>query len=316
MAKSKTIVYQLSDNTKREMINYFKDKRRPKTPPYAVFQADESDTVVTLYQSGKVVFQGISADIDAAIWKEKEEYLNKGKRLEDLTKKPKKKSSIISNHETQDYYFINSIGSDEVGTGDYFGPIIITAALVNKKDIPFLEDLGVKDSKKITDDKIKEIAPQIIKKVPHTIVILNNLDYNKHYSKEINMNKIKAILHNKALSLLLKKDDLKYDLIIIDQFVNQIKYYQYLKNVPQIIKNLTFVTQAESKCLSVACASIISRYFFLKEMNKLSQDLGITLPKGAGIKVDQVAKEIISKYGVDKLKDIAKLNFKNTKRII
>lgn len=316
MAKSKTIVYQLSDNTKKEMIDYFKDKKRPKTPPYAVFQADENDTVVTLYQSGKVVFQGISADIDATIWKEKEAYLNKGKELEDLTKKPKKKAPTTSHYQKQDYYFINSIGSDEVGTGDYFGPIIVTSALVNKKDIPFLEELGVKDSKKLTDDRIKEIAPQIIKKITHTIVILNNADYNKHYSKEINMNKIKAVLHNKALSLLLKKDHIKYDLIIIDQFVNQTKYYQYLETAPHLIKNLTFVTQAESKCLSVACASIISRYLFLKEMKKLSLGLKITLPKGAGEKVDQVAKEIISKYGIDKLKDIAKLNFKNTNRVI
>ena len=58
------------------MIEYFQDKKRPKTPPYAVFQADEADTVVTLYESGKAVFQGISADIDAAMWKQMEQNLN------------------------------------------------------------------------------------------------------------------------------------------------------------------------------------------------------------------------------------------------
>jgi len=316
LAKSKTIVYQLSDNTQAEMIDYFKDKKRAKTPPYAVFQADESDTVVTLYQSGKVVFQGISADIDAAMWKEKEAYLNKGKTIMNLTKQQQKKKSLTNYDNQLDYYFINSIGSDEVGTGDYFGPLIVTAAYVNKKDIPFLEKLGVTDSKKITDDKIKEIAPKLIKKIPHAIIILNNKDYNKHYSQQINMNKIKAVLHNKAIGLLLKKDHFKYDLIIIDQFVNKAKYYQYLENAPYIVKNLTFVIKAESKCLSVACASIISRFLFLKEMKKLDQQLAITLPKGAGPKVDQVAKEIIAKHSQAILKKIAKVNFKNTTRII
>ena len=58
-------------------------------------------------------------------------------------------------------YYSTSIGSDEVGTGDYFGPIVVTAAYVKKEDIPFLEELGVKDSKKMTDDKILEVVPKL-----------------------------------------------------------------------------------------------------------------------------------------------------------
>ena len=161
MAKIKTQIqtfsYKVSDATKNEMVEYFKYKKRDKTPPYAVFQADEEDTVVTLYESGKVVFQGISADIDASMWKEKKE-----------TKK------IEKDEDRCDYYFINSVGSDEVGTGDFFGPIVVTASYVNKKDIPFLESLGVRDSKQITDEKIIKIAPQLIEKIPHIIIILNN----------------------------------------------------------------------------------------------------------------------------------------------
>ena len=51
-------------------------------------------------------------------------------------------------------------------------------------------------------------------------------------------------------------------------------------------------------------------------MNKLSKELGITLPKGSNPMVDEVGKQIVSKYGVDKLNDIAKLNFKNTDKIL
>ena len=52
--------------------------------------------------------------------------------------------------EDKKYYYCSSVGSDEVGTGDYFGPIVVTATYVKKEDIPFLESLGIKDSKKVT----------------------------------------------------------------------------------------------------------------------------------------------------------------------
>jgi ribonuclease HIII len=311
----KTIVYKVSENTMKEMEKHFEDKKRLKTPPYALFQADEADTVVTLYESGKVVFQGVSADIDADMWGEREAFLNGGKKAIDLTK-DKKKTDNKKDIDKTDYYFINSVGSDEVGTGDYFGPIVVTASYVKRSDVSFLENLGVRDSKKINDDKIKKIAPEIIKRIPHSIIILNNSDYNKNYNTDINMNKVKAVLHNKALLTLLNKDKFDYDMIVVDQFVNKFKYYEYLKSNPNVLRTITFTTKAEDKCLSVACASIISRYLFLKEMDKLSNELGITIPKGAGPQVDSVGKEIVSKYGKEKLESIAKLNFKNTSKIL
>jgi len=78
-----TITLKVSENTKQKMIEYFEDKKRNKTPDYAIFQADEADTVVTLYNSGKAVFQGRSADIDAAMWKQREMHLNKGVQIEE-----------------------------------------------------------------------------------------------------------------------------------------------------------------------------------------------------------------------------------------
>ena len=86
--KQKTFSFKVSDNIKEEMIEYFQDKKRLKTPEYALFQADEADTVVTLYESGKVVFQGISSDIDAEIWRQREFALN-GKLPEEKLKKDK-----------------------------------------------------------------------------------------------------------------------------------------------------------------------------------------------------------------------------------
>ena len=291
------IVIKVDEETKNKMIEYYKDKIREKTPPYAIFQAQEEDTIITLYNSGKCMFQGTSAFVDANMWKALKE-----NDEEDQNK--------------IDYLNTTSVGSDEVGTGDYFGPIVVTASLVKKDDIEFLKKLGCTDSKKITDDKIKKIAPEIIKKIKYKSIILSNEEYNQKYSKENNMNKIKAIMHNKALSLILEETKEKLDYIIIDEFAKENIYYSYLKDIPNPVKNITFITKAETKNMAVACSSIISRYIFLKEFDKLSDTYHIPLPKGSGQNVDKIGEELVQKYGKDILNKIAKKNFSNTSRIL
>ena len=309
-----TITLKVSENTKQEMIEFFEEYKREKTPAYAIFQADDADTVVTLYESGKAVFQGISADISAQMWIERERHLNPLKKVETTNSEQKEKKEKVIEKIDPKIYYANTIGSDEVGTGDYFGPIVVTSAYVKKEDIPFLEELGVKDSKKLTDEKILTIVPQIIKKIKYNSIILSNKEYNQKYSSNINMNKIKAILHNKVLTNLTREEN-NYDYVVVDQFAKPYVYFSYLKETPNVYRKITFLTKAEDKCLSVACASIISRYIFIKEFSKLSESLGILLPKGASTSVDDVALKIVDKFGIEKLEEIAKLNFKNTEKI-
>ncbi len=307
-----TIVFKVSDNIKEKMIDYYKDVKRPKTPPYALFQADEADTIITLYESGKVMFQGISADVDANIWVDLEKKLNN--RTIDINSDKKEKEKY--KEELKYYYSMSTIGSDEVGTGDYFGPIVVTASYVDKSKIDFINELGVKDSKKLTDEKILKIAPLLIKEIPYVTFTLNNKEYNKYQSMGYNMNKIKAILHNKVLYALTHKEEkYPYQKIVVDQFVYPRKYFEHILEATEKVENITFTTKAESKCASVAASSIISRYFFLLKMEELSKELNITIPKGANDSVDEIGKEIVKKYGYAKLNEIAKLNFKNTDKI-
>lgn len=303
-----TIVFKVSDNIKTMMLEFYKDRFLDKKPPYSIFQVKDFDCVTTLYESGKVMFQGIGADIEASYWIEEERIKNG--RIIDANGKEKNKKD----EEKKVFLNMSTIGSDEVGTGDFFGPIVVTATFVSKEDIQFLTDLGVRDSKKIDDIKIKKIAPEIIKKIPYSTFILNNTAYNKNWSEDLNMNKIKAILHNKVLYTL-KSKGYPYEKIVVDQFVYPKKYYEHIGKAPDKVTDITFMTKAEDKCLSVAAASIISRYIFLKEMKKLSEDLNIAIPKGAGPIVDETGIEIVKRYGFDKLKDIAKLNFKNKYKI-
>ena len=310
-----TITLKVSENTMKEMEEFFDDFKREKTPPYAVFQADDADCVVTLYQSGKAVFQGISADISAQMWIERERRLNPTKNIDvknSEQKEKKEKKEIIIDPKI---YNANCIGSDEVGTGDYFGPIVVSSAYVNKENIKWLESIGVKDSKKLTDDKIIEIVPEIIKKIPYKSIILTNKEYNERYNENTNMNKLKAILHNSVLSKL--SNEIKdYEYIVVDEFATKYVYYNYLKESPNVVRNITFMTKGEDKCLAVACASLISRYIFIKEFDKLSDKVDEFLPKGASDAVNDMGKKLVNKFGKDILKDVAKLNFKNTEKIL
>ena len=310
-----TIVYKISDNTKEEMIKYYENKKRDKTPPYAIFQAEEDGTIITLYESGKVMFQGISADIDANMWRDMEAHLNNGNLpIENKKKEKKEKDEKELYEERKKYFYINSIGSDEVGTGDYFGPVVVTASFVKKNDIEFLTELGVRDSKKLTDDKILKIVPEIIKKIPYETIVYSNKEYNS--KKEFNMNKVKAILHNKAILSLMKKDNYNYDKVIIDQFCYPRNYFGYLKESNNVFRRITFTTKAEDKCLSVACSSLISRYVFIKEMDKMSKMIGKKIPLGAGVSVDNFGRQLVKEKGKDILEDISKINFKNTEKIL
>lgn len=309
MGKTITKVIRVDNDTKKLMNEFYKDMKRDKTPPYAVFQADTGDTIVTLYESGKAMFQGVSADIEAGMW----ESIRKDKDNIDYFMDTK--DTKIKKEEQVDIPSdIASVGSDEVGTGDYYGPIVVTASFVSKDNIPFLNELGVRDSKKLSDEQILKIVPKIIKKIPYKTIMLSNKEYNDNYGKDMNMNKIKAVLHNKVLTEMVKDND--YDYIVVDQFEPEKSYYNHLSDVPNPLKGITFITKAEDKCLSVAVSSLISRYIFIKEMDKLGDKYGIFLPKGANYYVEDVGIKLVNKYGEKILHDIAKLNFSNTDRVL
>nr|MBP3259115.1 ribonuclease HIII [Bacilli bacterium] len=310
MNKPNVISFKVSESTAKMMDEELDWCKRPSTPAYARFQAKDGDTVITLYESGKVVFQGKDADLAADFWIATEKMHNKNLEVKDSSNNTKKSDIYVD----PKIYNSSSIGSDEVGTGDFFGPIVVTASFVDKANISKLVDLGVKDSKKMTDEKILEVVPEIIKFIPYSSVILSNKEYNERYSTGDNMNALKAILHNKVL-LDMKMKTEKYDYIVVDEFAKPKVYFSYLTKSNNVVRDITFMTKGEDKCLAVACSSLISRFLFIKEIDKMSKDLGMNIPKGASDAVDKVGLEIVNKYGFDKLYEVAKMNFKNVDKI-
>lgn len=311
--KQQTIVFKVSDNIKEKMIEFYKDRFESVHPPYSLFQVKDYDCVITLYESGKVMFQGLGADIEASIWTEEERVNNDRDVQSEIDAEKAKKEAKEAEMKDDRFKNTSTIGSDEVGTGDYFGPLVVTASYVDKSKISKLYELGVRDSKKINDTKIREIGPILIKEYPHVTYILNNSTYNKWGIT--NMNQVKAILHNRVLTELKKKASFPYKYIVVDQFCYPTMYFKHIAKSKEIERNITFTTHAEDKCLSVAVSSIISRYIFLMEMDKMREVLGINIPLGAGEIVDKTAAEVVKKFGKDKLYEVTKLNFKNTEKL-
>lgn len=285
-----TITLKLKSIQEEQLFKTFSEFQT--TPPqYAKWQLKPENCVITCYTSGKTVFQGKDANVYAAAFMEVQDE--------------------IPNTTTTNQY--PQAGSDEVGTGDYFGPVCVCASYVTKDDVDFLVKLGVRDSKQMSDADMLKIGPLLMERIPHSLLIVPPQKYNQVHESN-NLNAIKAKLHNQAYINLAKKIELP-SFKIIDQFTPETSYYRYLKNEPQIIRGIHFETKAEDKYLSVAVGSIISRYGFLKTWEEMEQKYNMTLPKGSGDKVDVGAQEFVERYGFDRLGEVAKLHFKNTEKI-
>ncbi|MBP5444569.1 MAG: ribonuclease HIII [Acholeplasmatales bacterium] len=272
--------------------NLFVDFLVTTNNPYIAFKASYSTITIECYTSGKVVFKGDDNDL-----------------IKKMLEKIDFNFEITTSPDKQEVECTSSIGSDEVGTGDLFGPVVICSFFLDSKDSDYLISLGITDSKKLTDEKIMKIGP-LLKDYTYNVILIKNEKYNELIDSGYNLNEIKAIAHNKAIICTINDIEKKVP-VILDEFCSPDNYFRYLKGCKMVYDEITFKTKAESKYLAVACASVMARYIFLTEMDKMSKLLGFEVPKGAGIKADEALKKIKDKD----LKRFIKLNFKNVSNI-
>lgn len=280
------------------MKEYYSDCLENSQGEYVDFQARKNDVIITAYlskkENKKVTFFGENALEEARVW---------NPEIEKQEKKETVKEGWL--------YFGDQIGSDEVGVGDFLGPMIVVAAFVSERDIKKLIELGIHDSKKMTDKKILEVGPEIVKQFKFSKLTLSNEKYNEMLDKGENLNSMKAKMHNRAL-LNMHKDYIDVLNIFVDQFVAEKTYYKYLNDTnEEQVKDITFKTKGESYFPCVALASVIARYSYLKEMEKLSEKYGMDFPFGASKKVTEFAKRFLDKYGEEELYKVSKKNFAN-----
>lgn len=291
MSKSITI----SKTQSQTIINKFDEFKAPLTNNYTLFRAKYKSTTITIFKTMNLMIQGGNVN---------DIYLEICSLLNIIPEVTVEKNSPLA-------IDLSLIGTDEVGTGDVFGGIVVAGAFVEKSQLNDLKRLGVKDSKELTDEKIIFLGEILTKKVKFSVHLLENLKYN--YITKVqnyNMNKVKALLHNSVIRHLIAKVP-DYDGIVIDAFTPSDKYFEYLKDEKDVVNEVKLEEKAESKYVSVAVASIIARYIFLQHMDKLSEIVGFELPKGAGPKVDLAIQRILKTKNLKYLDSIAKTNFKN-----
>lgn len=289
---------KVNEETLHKMKSFYESFVIPNDGEYVFFCAKVSGIVITGFSGKKtqktVTFVGDGALQEARIWDENAEHYKA---------KEKVKGEWLC--------LENQIGSDEVGVGDFFLPMIVVAAFVRSKDLKILKEYGVTDSKKISDKDIIEIGDALSKKFFISKLTLSNEKYNEMLSKGENLNSMKAKMHNRAL-LNLYKQFPETKNIFVDQFVKPETYFKYLNdaNEPQV-RNITFRTKGESFYPCVALASVMARYAFLKEKEKLESQYNLVIPFGANSKVDEFAQRFIAKFGLTEFNKIAKKNFAN-----
>jgi len=204
------------------------------------------------------------------------------------------------------------IGTDESGKGDFFGPLVVAAFFMPEGQENVLRELGVKDSKRTSDGRCREIANVLRKGYVHSIVAIGPAKYNELYAKLRNLNRLLAWAHARAIENILER--VPAGRAVTDQFGDE----RFVKNA--LLKkgreiDLVQMPRAEEDP-AVAAASILARAEFLARLGDLSREAGMVLPKGASTQVDEAAVRLVRAKGPGILEQVAKTHFKTAARVL
>ena len=278
-----------SEKEIQAFLEHYQTSLAPSKNPYIRYFLRLPQATVSIYTSGKVLLQGEGAEKYASFFGYQVVEETSGQNLP-------------------------LIGTDEVGNGSYFGGLAVVASFVTPDQHDFLRKLGVGDSKTLTDQKIRQIAPILKEKIQHQALLLSPSKYNEVIGDRYNAVSVKVALHNQAIYLLLQKG-IQPEKIVIDAFTSAKNYDKYLAQEANRFSNpISLEEKAEGKYLAVAVSSIIARDLFLENLENLGRELGYQLPSGAGTASDKVASQIMQAYGMQGLNFCAKLHFKNTEK--
>ena len=278
-----------SEKEIQAFLEHYQTSLAPSKNPYIRYFLRLPQATVSIYTSGKVLLQGEGAEKYASFFG----------------------YQVLEENRGQNFPLI---GTDEVGNGSYFGGLAVVASFVTPDQHAFLRKLGVGDSKTLTDQKIRQIAPMLKEKIQHQALLLSPSKYNEVIGDRYNAVSVKVALHNQAIYLLLQKGA-QPEKIVIDAFTSAKNYDKYLAQEANHFSNpISLEEKAEGKYLAVAVSSIIARDLFLENLENLGRELGYQLPSGAGTASDKVASQILQAYGMQGLNFCAKLHFKNTEK--
>ena len=179
-----------SEKEIQAFLEHYQTSLTPSKNPYIRYFLRLPQSTVSIYTSGKVLLQGEGAEKYARFFG----------------------YQVVEENRGQNFPLI---GTDEVGNGSYFGGLAVVASFVTPDQHAFLRKLGVGDSKTLTDQKIRQIAPILKEKIQHQALLLSPSKYNEVIGDRYNAVSVKVALHNQAIYLLLQKG-IQPEKIVID----------------------------------------------------------------------------------------------------
>jgi ribonuclease HIII len=204
------------------------------------------------------------------------------------------------------------IGSDESGKGDFFGPLVVAAFFMPEGHEAVLRELGVKDSKRTSDARCREIAAILKKGYVHSVVAVGPEKYNELYGKLRNLNRLLAWAHARAIENVLER--VPAGKAVTDQFGDERFVRNALLKKGRTIELVQMPRAEEDQ--AVAAASILARAEFVERLRSLGREVGAELPKGASAAVEEAAVKLVRARGPAILERVAKTHFKTTARVL
>jgi len=263
---------------------------------HAHFQARGDGVVVSAYRSGKVVVQGKNAETFLA---------RAGFKAED--------GGSTGGGSSRGFQLDRiTAGSDESGKGDYFGPLVVAAVIVEPEQVAELKDAGVRDCKKMADSAVLRSAKAIRDLCPHAVIRLDPKEYNAAHAREGNVALFLSRMHAEAIAKAVESAA-RCEQVVIDQFTFASRLEEALTtagvDLPVEIR-----TKAEDNP-AVAAASVLARAEFLIALKELGNEWGVELLKGASAAVEAVARDLFQVGGRTALDAVAKTHFRTTTRV-
>src|SRR5690625_1542021 len=233
------ITEQFDEKIIQQMKTYYEPKLET-SPPGAIFRARTDDAVITAYRSGKVLFQGANPERELGNWH--------GEKRQEQTSLFTRPS--LSRFEPPAHLFqSNHIGSDESGTGDYFGQITACAAYVQKDQIETIKTMEIQDSKALNDQSSLQLAMELAQmNIPYSLMVISNDKYNNLQASGWTQGKMKTMVHYAVIEKLRQKiGNTPYEGILVDQFCHPPVYVNHLKSEGKnLLEKSYFMTKAES----------------------------------------------------------------------
>jgi ribonuclease HIII len=294
---------KLTSEQQKKLIAHLADpKYRKAEVPHTQIAVATENCRINLYQSGKCLIQGKGANDWITFVLEPEITGEARLGYEDILD-----PQSVEPH----------MGIDESGKGDFFGPLVIAAVYTDKATVETLREIGAKDSKRISSDRVAlQLASEIRKQLEgkFTIVTIGPEAYNRMYASFKNVNRLLAWGHARAIENLLEKVP-DCPRALSDKFGPTHRIESALmKNGKKI--QMDQRTKAESDP-AVAAASIVARAAFLNGLRAIEKTYQIeTVPKGCSAKVKQIATELVAQRGPDILKKTCKCHFRTTDQVL